>query len=110
MYIELYGTFNIEDPLSEIYVRLAAIRESEGDINEAVRLLRQGKKMLSSRIGFDPFFGNFSIMKSLISDLYRLIEFDYKNFNLYDLYYLLEKPVRVCYEYKDRYYTIESVC
>ena len=109
LYEELDGTYNIGAPLPEICVRLAAIRESEGRINDAVGLLRQGKKMLSSRIGYNPFFGNFSIMKELISDLYRLTEFDREHFDLYDLYYLLEKPVKVCYEYKERHFTIESV-
>ncbi len=109
LYMELNGTFNVCDPLPEICVRLAAICESEGRINDAVSLLRQGKSKLSSRIGYDPFFGNFSIMESLIKGLYRLTDFDYNRFDLYDLYYLLEKPVKVCYEYKGRYFTIESV-
>ena len=108
LYVRLNGTYNVCDPLPEICVRLAFVRETEGKTDEAVRLLRQGKQMLSSRIGYDPFFGNFSIMKGLIKDLYRLSEFDYDHFDLYDLYYLLEKPVKVSYEYKGRKYSIES--
>ena len=109
LYLKLCGTSNIYDPLPEICVRLASIREKEGNASESVCLLRKGKSMLASRIEYDPFFGNFSIMSSLISDLYRLSEFDYHNFDLYDLYYLLKKSVKIGFDYNGKRCFVESV-
>ena len=108
----LYGAFRgtnyVEDPLPELCTRLAGIRESEGNIPEAIRLLREGKSMLSSRIGYNPFFGNFSIMRGLIEHLYRLTPLDKKNIDLYDLYEVFKKPVTVKFTFKGKTYTIAS--
>ena len=98
----------VEDPLPELCTRLAGIREEEGNIPEAIRLLREGKSMLSSRIGYQPFFGNYSIMRGLIQELYRLIPLDKSNFDLYDLYELFKEPVTVSFSYKGTLYTIAS--
>ena len=78
-------------------------------IDEAVSLLLEGKSMLSSRIGYDHFFGNFSIMEEMINYLYRLKKFDRTKFDLYDLYYLLKEPITVRFSYEDKEYTVESV-
>lgn len=106
----LYGVFHwttyIGDPLPEICVRLAGIREKEGNIGGAVRLLREGKDMLASRIAYDPFFGNFSIMRDLIGHLYRLTPFDKTDFDLYDLYELFKDPATVRFTYKGKPYRI----
>lgn len=108
LYKAFRGTNYVEDPLPELCTRLAGIREQEGDIEEAVRLLREGKSMLSSRIGYNPFFGNFSIMRGLIRDLFRLTPLDREHFDLYDLYAVFEEPVTVTFTYKGKLYTITS--
>ena len=108
LYRAFRGTNYVEDPLPELCTRLAGIREAEGDIPEAIRLLREGKSMLSSRIGYNPFFGNFSIMRGLIHDLYRLTPLDRNNFDLYDLYEVFTEPVTVSFSFKGKTYTIES--
>ena len=110
LYDQYHLTNMVEDPLPEICIRLAAAREYEGRTDEAVSLLLEGKSMLRSRIGFDHFFGNFAIMEDIISDLYRLKEFDKTRFDLYDLYYLLKEPVKVRFCYEGKEYTVESVC
>ncbi len=102
------GTNYVNEPLPELCTRLAEIREKEGNINEAIELLREGKSMLSSRIGFSPFFGNYSIMQGLIHHLYRLTDFDRKNFDLFDLYELLKEPVKVRFTYNNNSYIINS--
>ena len=108
LYRAFRGTNYVEDPLPELCTRLAGIREAEGDIPESIRLLREGKSMLSSRIGYNPFFGNFSIMRGLIHDLYRLTPLDRNNFDLYDLYEVFTEPVTVSFSFKGDTYTIES--
>ncbi len=108
LYKAYHGTNYVEDPLPEICVRLAGIREREGDTEEAIRLLCEGKSMLSSRIGFNPFFGNFTIMQEIISTLYRLIPIDKKNIDIFDLYELMKAPVRIGFTYQGETYIIES--
>ena len=108
LYQAFRGTNMLEDPLPELCVRLAGIREREGDISEAIRLLREGKSMLSSRIGYNPFFGNYSIMQGLIRDLYRLTPLDKNKFDLFDLYEVFREPVTVRFTFEGKQYTIES--
>lgn len=110
---ELYRVYKdtnyVDEPLPELCVRLAGIRKEEGNITEAVKLLKQGKSMLGSRIGYSPFWGNLNIMESLITELYSLIPFDRDDFDFYDLFELLKKPVKVQFTYNDTKYMIESV-
>ena len=109
---ELYSIYHasniLEDPLPEIYIRLAGIREREGDIPEAIRLLREGKSELSARIGYNPFFGYYSMMQGLIHDLYRLTTLDKNKFDLFDLYEVFREPVKVRFTFEGKQYTIES--
>lgn len=106
LYDVYHWTNYIDDPLPEICVRLAGIREKEGNIGGAVRLLREGKEMLACRIGYDPFFGNFNIMRGIIENLYRLTPFDRTNFDLYDLYELFKEPATVQFTYEGELYKI----
>jgi TPR repeat protein len=110
LYKAFHGTYYVDEPLPELCTRLAGIRKQEGKTDEAVQLLLEGKSMLASRIGYDKFFGNLSIMKNLICELYSMIPFDGTNFDFYDLYYLLEKPVKVHFTFNFDWkpHTIES--
>ena len=65
--------------------------------------------MLASRIEDNPFFGNLSIMKYLVRNLYRLKEPDMKNIDLFDLYELLTVPTKIVFRYDEEEHTIESV-
>lgn len=89
----------LSEPLPEIFTRLAAIRAGEGRKAEAAQLYLQAEDFLAQRIRYNPFFGNLSIMKYLIEDLYKLLDFDWYDINFYDLYYALQSPVKVTYEY-----------
>lgn len=100
----------IDTPLPELCIRLAAVREKEDRTDEAVSLLLEGKSWLSSRIGYDHFFGNFSIMEDMVNELYRLKEFNMDKLDLFDLYYLLREPRKVKFSYEGREYNVESVC
>lgn len=108
LYKSYHGTYNVEDPLPEICLRLAEIRENDGEIEETITLLLEGKSMLGSRIGFNPFFGNFTIMQEIINALYRLIPIDKKNIDIFDLYELMKTPFRIGFTYQGETYIIES--
>ena len=99
----------LNEPLPEIFTRLARIRSEAGNVEEALRLYDSARDFLAQRIQAHPFFGNLNIMKRMISDIYKLRPFDPEAVNLYDLYYLLQKPVTVkfCFEKDD--HEVEAV-
>lgn len=98
-----------QEPLPEIYTRLANIRAEEGKNEEAIRLFEEARFFLEWRLECGHFFGDLTIMKFLIADLYKLKEFDPEDFNLYDLYYLLNTPVKVSFTGFEKSYAVESV-
>lgn len=107
---EIYrDTDDAFDPLPEICIRLAAVREYEGRKDEAVSLLLNGKRMLVTRISYSHFFGDLSIMEAMVNDLYRLKELDRTSFDLYDLYYLMKEPVKVSFSLAGENFTVISV-
>ncbi len=94
---------------AEISLRLAEIRADEGETEEAVFLYRDAKSIMAERMIYDTFFGHIDIMHRIIDNLYRLTDVNKKNFDLYDLFELLKKPVRIRFEYNDEQFMIESV-
>ena len=96
------------EPLPEIATRLARIREEQGRIDDAVSLYLQARDFLAQRIKYSPFFGNLNIMMWLIDDLYRLVEFDEEDIDLFDLYWLLKSPNKVTFYYEEKLQTVES--
>ena len=100
---------SLGDPFPEISTRLAGIRREQGDIESAVELLLIAKDYLARRISCNPFFGNLNIMKWLIDDLYELVEFNERAFDLYDMYYLLKSPHKISFMYRNAEQTVESV-
>ena len=96
-------------PIPEIYTRLAKIRIEENKNEEALSLLEDARRILEKRIHFNGFFGNLTIMKWLIIDLYKVKKFDNENFGLYDLFYLLNEPHTVRFTFINKKYEIESI-
>ncbi len=109
LYPKVKSKNNVFDPVPEIFTRLAKIRVSQGDEDEAINLYLYAKDFLAQRIKYNGFFGNLNIMKWLIDDLYELIEFDDEDFDFYDLYYLLKTPHKISFVYGDKEQTLESV-
>ena len=95
-------------PRPEVFTRLASIRMTQGRNDEALELLLTAKRDLISRLAYNRFFGDLSRMKWLTGDLYKLIEFDYTDFDLYDLYYLLAQPHLVSFRLGRKTHEIES--
>ena len=81
--------------IPEIYTRLAKIRSKDGRTDEAIRLYREARKQLAFRIYHNAFFGNVNIMKWLVEDLYKLTGIDMDNIDLFDLFELLKKPIKI---------------
>ena len=99
----------LEDPLPEVFTRLARIRSDEGNVDEALRLYDIARDFLAQRIRVNPFFGNLNIMKWMIEDIYKLREFDSDFIELYDLYYVLNNPSKVHFSFENKEHEVESV-
>lgn len=97
------------DPLPEIFTRLAAIEAEEGNTDKAVDLYFRAKDFLAQRIMYNPFFGNLNIMKWLIEDLYKLIEPDPLEMDLFDLYYWLTKPCKITFRAGVKFHEVSCV-
>lgn len=109
LYERVQDCRNVFDPVPEVYTRLARIRTDEGKEEDAVNLYLKAKDWLAQRIHFNAFFGNLNIMKWLIDDLYKLIEFDEDYFDFFDLYYLLNTPHKIRFFYENEEMNLESV-
>lgn len=101
LYPKVKNASYLGDPLPEVFTRLAHIRIEQGKFEEAVRLYYSAKDFLAQRISYGAFFGDLNIMMWLEDDLYKLIEFDSDNFDLYDLYYLAKAPVKVKFYFEE---------
>ena len=97
-----------EEPFPEVATRLAAIRAKQGKTEEAIDLYLRAKSFLEQRIQYHPFFGNFSIMKWLVRDLYELMPLDEDNMDFYDLYEVLKNPCTVTFYFKNKPYDVVS--
>ncbi len=109
LYEKVQDCRNVFDPVPEVYTRLARIRTDEGKEEDAVNLYLNAKDWLAQRIRHNAFFGNLNIMKWLIDDLYKLIEFDEDFFDFFDIYYLLNTPHKIRFYYEDEEMNLESV-
>ena len=109
LYPKVKNANMLDDPLPEIFTRLAKIRSDEGNAAEALRLYDIARDFLAQRIRVNPFFGNLNIMKWMIEDTYKLREFDPNFTELYDLYYVLNEPAKVRFSFEDKEYEVESV-
>ncbi|MBQ1316252.1 MAG: sel1 repeat family protein, partial [Lachnospiraceae bacterium] len=88
LYPKVKNARRLGEPLPEIFTRLAKIRSDEGKTEEALSLYDTARDFLAQRIRANPFFGNLTIMKWLIHDVYELREFDPAAMDLHDLYHV----------------------
>jgi len=109
LYPKVKNAHMLDEPLPEIFTRLAKIRSDEGNVDEALRLYDIARGFLAQRIRVNPFFGNLNIMKWMIEDVYKLREFDPDLVELYDLYYILNGPAKVRFSFENKEHEAESV-
>ena len=108
LYSKIQGATNTFDPVPEIYSRLAKIYVEEGNEDQAIQLLLIAKEFQSQRLIYSQFFGDLTIMKYIVNDLYSLIQFDPNYMDLFDLYYALQKPCKVAIEILGEDHIIEA--
>ena len=111
IYHKIRNSGNKGEILPEIYSRMGCIRAEEGRNREALTLFDEARDELAYRITYWPFFGNFTIMKLIIDDVYnvyKLREFDPAEMNLYDLYYVLQRPTKVNFTFEGKPHQVEA--
>ena len=108
LYPKIQGATNTFDPVPEIYSRLAKIYVEEGNEDQAIQLLLIAKEFQSQRLIYSQFFGDLTIMKYIVNNLYSLIQFDPDYMDLFDLYYALQKPCKVAIEILGEDHIIEA--
>ena len=69
----------------------------------------RARAFLEKRIAVEPFFGDLSIMKYMIWDIYKLRQFNAADMSLYDLYHVLRLPCRVTFACHGAKHEVESV-
>ena len=109
LYPKIKDMERLSDPVPEILTRLAKIRSEKGNVSEAVQHYCAAKDFLAQRISYNSFFGNLNIMMWLVDDLYKLVDFNYESFDLYDLYHLARSPIKVKFYYESREQEWEAV-
>ena len=108
LYPKVSNATRLDEPLPEVYTRLAQIRTEEGNTEEALRLYMIARDFLAQRIRINPFFGNLNIMKWMIEDIYRISDVDEEFMDLYDLYHFLESPCKISFFFEDKEHIVES--
>jgi len=99
---------NVFDKYIEVGLRKARIFEEEENTPSAIMLYYCCKDELAIRLRHNLFFGDINQMDWTINDIYRLVEFDSLDFDLYDLFYLLKEEHIVSFRHYKDTYTIES--
>ena len=110
LYPKIKDAEYVEEPLPEIFTRLARIRMEQKRFDEAKNLLLSAKDFLAQRISCHPFFGDLNIMKWLVEDLYQLPSGpDPEDIDLFDLFILLREPAQVSFYYRKKKKEIKAV-
>lgn len=82
----------LNEPYPEIAYRLAGIRADQGETEEAITLLRRGKRFMAERLSYDAFWGNLEVMGRIVRKMYQLTPFDADEADFYDLFHLTQTP------------------
>ncbi|MBP5273644.1 MAG: sel1 repeat family protein [Abditibacteriota bacterium] len=109
LYPKVKNPRRLNDPLPEVFSRLARIRSKEGDAEEALRLYDRARDFLARRIQNNPFFGDLNVMKWMTEDIYRLRPFDPENVMLYDLYHVLKSPAKAAFGFDGETFEAEAL-
>ena len=110
LYPKVKDAAYVNEPLPEIFTRLARIRMEQKRFDEAEDLLLSAKDFLAERICHHPFFGDLNIMKWLVEDLYKLPpKLEPMDINLFNMFSVLREPVQVFFWYERKKMEIKAV-
>ena len=99
----------LNTPLAEVFLRYAEICAERGEFIRALGLMQSARSALEQRMRNAPIFGTLNQIHHMIDELYSMTDFDSKNFELYDLFYILERNVSIQFIYNGKYHTVETL-
>lgn len=99
----------IDEPLPEVFGKMAEIRRKQGKIEEAVQLLLDARLALANELEYIPEADVLETMEKLTDELYELTECDMDNLELFDLFHVLKTPCKVSFLYEGKSYEVKSV-
>ncbi|MBO7515991.1 MAG: sel1 repeat family protein [Lachnospiraceae bacterium] len=106
-YEEVKNPKYLNEPFPEIAYRLAGILVDEGDVKQAVEILKRAKRFLAERLSYEPFWGHFETMERIVRRLYALTEFDPRRFGFYDIFELTRTYGTVYFKCDRTKYSLE---
>ncbi len=109
LYPKVCHARDLNEPLPEIFTRLARIEAEEGNAGRALQLYDRAKDFLAQRIRAWTFFGDLNIMQGLIEDVHDLRGDNMDDPGLYDLYVILRRPVTVRFFFEGDPLEVSSV-
>lgn len=108
LFYKVKDTNKLFDPYPEVAHRLADIYIAEGKEDEARKILLKANSFIEQRIRYNPFWGNLIICKRIKQLLYKVYDFDEEFMNIFDLFYLFQKPHKVVLYYGGNKYLIDA--
>lgn len=109
VYAQIRDSRFMGDPISEVCIHLAEIRRDQGRLEEAVDLFLRARDFLSRRLAEYSLEADFLEMERLVMSVYELVEFDETSLDFYDLFYLLRRPAKVRFWFRQKKYMVEMV-
>ena len=99
----------VEELAPERYIRMAKEQAENGKTADALDNYYIARQILSARIQREPYFGDLTIMKWVIRDIYKLMDLDPAFIGLYDLYEILRAPAIVHFFYNGERHEVEAI-
>lgn len=98
-----------EEPIPEVFSRLAGIRREQGRIDEAISLLVDARTALAVELQYVPEPDVLENMEKLTEELYELTDCDMSDLELFDFFHVMKTPCKVTFWYEEKKYEAESV-
>lgn len=97
---------NVFSKIPEIELRLSNYYIEEKNYEVAIELLDHARFYIKNRLYYNPFFGDFTNMNSIIENIFKCVDFDKDYMDIYDILYYFKKPGRVRFIYEGNDYEI----
>ncbi len=108
-YLDVKDRKNLQVPVPEVFWRLAKIRVEQGCLDQADSLCCYAIDFLAQRLRYHAISEDLRLMKDLMNLRYSIIKFDAAWFQFYDLFYLLQSPVQICFTYAGKEQKLEAL-
>lgn len=97
-------------PYADVALRYAGVRAKEGAADEAARMLREERAVLSEIIRNNPeWWGNIEVMEQVVRLQHEVAGEAPGRLDVYDVCWLIDRPCKVAFLYDGRRFIVEVV-